>query len=96
MKSNRAKKQTTENTEITEKGDKKNSFKIFLEGIFLLCVLQCSLWLLFFVFCLSREAIFSRMAFPSYGRVAEWPNASVSKTDLPAMVTGVRIPSLPN
>jgi glycerophosphoryl diester phosphodiesterase len=27
--------------------------------------------------------------------VAEWPNASVSKTDLPARVTGVRIPPLP-
>ncbi len=35
--------------------------------------------------------------FPSLrlGRVAEWPNASVSKTDLPAMATGVRIPPLP-
>ena len=30
------------------------------------------------------------------GRVAERLNASVSKTDLPAMVTGVQIPPLPN
>lgn len=28
--------------------------------------------------------------------MAEWPNASVSKTDSRATVTGVRIPPLPN
>ncbi len=30
------------------------------------------------------------------GRVAEWPNASVLKTESPLRVTGVRIPPLPN
>lgn len=29
------------------------------------------------------------------GRVAEWPNASVSKADSLAIVTGVQIPPLP-
>lgn len=44
--------------------------------------------------CASKFGIL--YAIINSGRVAEWPIASVSKTDSPAMVTGVRLPPLPN
>ena len=45
---------------------------------------------------LILHAIFGKLIhYFILGRVAEWPNASVSKTDLLVRVTGVRIPPLP-